>query len=121
MHGRTDGLIDWSSINQAIVEVWLIRVQLDTKTARGVALRIRIDHQRSLLGDGQGGSEVDSGRCFSNAALLVGYRDDPAQNLALSPGKGRNLVMEANIQYNGNFTNYFACESSLSRNPARFT
>ena len=55
-------------------------VGLDPDAAGGVSLGISIDQQSSLLGRGETRGEVYSSRCFSDAALLVRYRDDTGHN-----------------------------------------
>jgi hypothetical protein len=50
-------------------------IALDTDAARRVALRIGVDEQGLALSCGEGRSEVDGGRCLTDAALLVGDRD----------------------------------------------
>jgi hypothetical protein len=45
-------------------------------TARRVALRVGVDEQRALLGDGERGGEIDRRRRLADAALLIGNRDD---------------------------------------------
>src|SRR5262245_35612826 len=52
-----------------------------TKTAGEVALRVDIDQENLATFQRQRGGDVDRGRGFSNAALLVCYRDHPAVEL----------------------------------------
>ena len=47
-----------------------------TDTAGHVRLRVHVDQQHPLLGQGQGRGEVDGGRGFAHAALLVCDGDD---------------------------------------------
>ena len=51
------------------------------QTGGSVALGIEIDHERALPPLGQPGCQVDGGRCFANAAFLVGDAEDADQGM----------------------------------------
>ena len=87
---------------------------VDAEAGRGVALRIEIDDQHVLADRGERGAEIDRGRGFADAALLVGDRQDArrprdadARTGAAAPqtgspqaysGSGRSL-MAADVPY----------------------
>ena len=47
---------------------------LESEPARGVALRIHVDQQRRVSGEGKGGREVDGRGRLTDPAFLVGDR-----------------------------------------------
>ena len=48
---------------------------VDAKSARGVALRVKIDHEHAVAREGQVAGQIDNRRGLSDAALLVGTGD----------------------------------------------
>jgi len=52
------------------------RILLKAKAARGIALGIAVNEERSLVEEGEGSSQVYGSRCLSDSALLVGDTDD---------------------------------------------
>jgi hypothetical protein len=67
-----------------VIEAGFVWVLGDTETAGGIALGVGIDHQDAYVVDSQGGGEVDGGRGFADAALLVGNCEDSAQAFRLA-------------------------------------
>ena len=59
------------------------RLALETEAAREVGLGVQVDEQHALFGHGERGSQVDGGRGFANATLLIGDGDDPGWHLWL--------------------------------------
>jgi hypothetical protein len=53
-----------------------------SQTRRRVALRIKIDDQRSLSRLRQASGQVDGSRRLANAAFLIGYAEYPDQSLS---------------------------------------
>ena len=51
------------------------RLTLEPETTGEVRLRVEVDEEDALLGDGQRRSQVEGGRGFADAALLVGDCD----------------------------------------------
>ena len=51
-------------------------VALDAEPGAGIALRVEVDDQCAMPGGGQCRRQVDRGRGFADAALLVGDRED---------------------------------------------
>src|SRR5204862_7645303 len=62
--------------NQNFVGAVAVRIFGETKAAGGVRLRIAIDQQRVQFSGRKRGCEVDGGRSFPDATLLVGNSDN---------------------------------------------
>src|ERR1035441_3805258 len=69
---------------QDVVEAGFVGVFGDTEPAGGVALWVGVPHQDRYIVGCQGSGEVDGGRGFPDAALLVGNSEDSAQAFRLA-------------------------------------
>ena len=51
-----------------------------SEARRGIALRVEIDKQRTLLSEGKPAGKIDCGRGLADATLLIDYRDRLGQD-----------------------------------------
>ena len=82
--GVTNGFVYPNAIYENLVDGGKTLRFLDSQTAGGVSLGIGIDQQDFDLARGKRGCEVDGGRGFPYAALLVGNSNDSAQVVNLT-------------------------------------
>ena len=61
-----------------------VGLAFEADAAGQVALGVHVDEQDALLGEGEGGREVDGGSGFTDAALLIGDGED-AGHLVVRP------------------------------------
>src|SRR5581483_5588751 len=89
--GREDDLIRGGDLHDEIVGAASIRIFGKAQSAGGVGLRITIDQQAIDFRRSKGRGQVDSGRSFPHAALLVGYRDY-ASHLVLGESRDERSI-----------------------------
>src|ERR1035441_10050803 len=82
--GGADGVPRVGVAKQDVVEAGFVGVFGDTGPAGGIALRVGVHHQDPYVVGCQGSGEVDGGRGFPDAALLVGNSEDSAQAFRLA-------------------------------------
>src|ERR1039457_3466113 len=82
--GGADGVPGVGVAQQDVVEAGFVGVLGDTETAGGIALWVGVHHQDPYVVGCQGSGEVDGGRGFPDAALLVGNSEDSAQAFRLA-------------------------------------
>ena len=76
--GRLNHLPRGHLMHQDIVNAVFQGMLVDTAAHGGIALWVEIHQQDALAHGGQRGRQVDAGRGFADAALLVSYRDNPS-------------------------------------------
>ena len=72
----SDSLVDIRLAHQHVIGGELAVCLRHAEPGRGIALRVEVDHQGRLADGGERGAEVDGGRGFADAALLVGDNKD---------------------------------------------
>jgi hypothetical protein len=77
-HSRQGGIADCSFTGEHVIGRKAPVAPVDSEPGRRIALWIAINDQNGLAGCREGGPEIDGGRRFSNAALLVGDGQDPS-------------------------------------------
>ncbi len=55
--------------------------RIAAESGGGIALRIHVQQQRSLAGQGEGSREIDGGGRFAHASLLIHHAEDPSHNV----------------------------------------
>ena len=60
-------------------------VPFEADAAGQVGLRVHVDEQDALPGEGEGGREVDGGCGFPDAAFLIGDREDARWHYGVCP------------------------------------
>ena len=74
--GRLQRLFGGSSAHQKMIGADALGIFDQAQSARRVRLRVAINEQSIDLRCREGRGQIDSGRSFPHAALLVGNRDD---------------------------------------------
>ena len=88
---KADGVADVVG-HQRVVDVAGGRaLALEADAAREIALRVGVDEEDALVGEGEGGAEVDGGGGFADAAFLVGDGEDSAHEAGLGVCRARNV------------------------------
>src|SRR5690606_37717200 len=81
---QEDTVSSSGSLRQHVVDTALDIVFVDAAAHGGVALRIEIHQQDTLLGRHQRSGQIDAGGSFTHSALLVGYSVDLGQLMFLT-------------------------------------
>ncbi len=95
-NGRQDGVLQRKAPGKNVVGGMAAAALIDAEAGRCVALRIKVDDQHLFADSGERSAEIDGGRGFADAALLIGHGQDARvpRRLDLDVAAGHNVIVE---------------------------
>jgi len=76
LNTATDHIIERRRSDENVIDGLLNTLTRESESTRGVALRVGVDEQSSLLGDSETCGEIDGRGCLPYPAFLIGDRYD---------------------------------------------